>query len=238
MTIRAIETEYAGCRFRSRTEARWAVFFDVLGLSWEYEPEGFDLGSIRYLPDFYVDGVGWLEIKPAKEPTELELKKCSAFATNIETMYMLLGAPQLPKIEYGQINPLHFGGMKVVRGSAAIMFGKVETDPPHSVIESRPHCWHQRVEDGSFLLWPVPAWEVVGDDEADFFVFLSLSGKDVGLPMAKPFKHKKLDSPDLVRAYKAARSARFEFGESGYRRSRKVWNGLDWGEPQVGELPY
>lgn len=29
-TIRAIETRYAGCRFRSRLEARWAVFFDHL----------------------------------------------------------------------------------------------------------------------------------------------------------------------------------------------------------------
>jgi hypothetical protein len=41
--VKAIETRYAGCRFRSRLEARWAVFFDALGVKWEYEREGFDL---------------------------------------------------------------------------------------------------------------------------------------------------------------------------------------------------
>lgn len=41
-----IETRYKGYRFRSRLEARWAVFFDVLGVRWEYEPEGYDLTDI------------------------------------------------------------------------------------------------------------------------------------------------------------------------------------------------
>ncbi len=35
--IKAIETVYKGYRFRSRLEARWAVFFDSLGIIWEYE---------------------------------------------------------------------------------------------------------------------------------------------------------------------------------------------------------
>lgn len=53
--IKPIETVYKGCRFRSRLEARWAVFFDALGVEWEYEPEGFELPSgRRYLPDFRV----------------------------------------------------------------------------------------------------------------------------------------------------------------------------------------
>jgi hypothetical protein len=38
--MKAIETLYRGYRFRSRTEARWAVFFDKLGLRWDYEEEG------------------------------------------------------------------------------------------------------------------------------------------------------------------------------------------------------
>ena len=38
-----VETLYAGHRFRSRLEARWAVFFDCLGIVWEYEPEGYAL---------------------------------------------------------------------------------------------------------------------------------------------------------------------------------------------------
>lgn len=64
--IKAIETKYKGYRFRSRLEARWAVFFDALGLEWEYEPEGYDLGDLGwYLPDFYLpEEKIWVEVKP------------------------------------------------------------------------------------------------------------------------------------------------------------------------------
>lgn len=57
--IKAIETIYSGYRFRSRLEARWAVFLDALGVRYEYEPEGFELPSgKRYLPDFRVKCYG------------------------------------------------------------------------------------------------------------------------------------------------------------------------------------
>lgn len=56
--MKAIETEYKGYKFRSRLEARWAVFFDACGVKWEYEPEGFDLGDgVYYLPDFLLHNV-------------------------------------------------------------------------------------------------------------------------------------------------------------------------------------
>ena len=35
MSIKAIETKYNGFRFRSRLEARWAIFFDSIGLKYE-----------------------------------------------------------------------------------------------------------------------------------------------------------------------------------------------------------
>jgi len=66
--IKAIETRYKGYRFRSRLEARWAVFFDAMGLTWEYEPEGFETDAGWYLPDFRVftpqGNPIWYEIKP------------------------------------------------------------------------------------------------------------------------------------------------------------------------------
>jgi hypothetical protein len=82
--IRAIETEYAGYRFRSRLEARWAVFFTLAGYRWEYEPEGFELpGGMRYLPDFRVrcgppgmERVVWYEVKPSGTKTD---EKFTAF---------------------------------------------------------------------------------------------------------------------------------------------------------------
>ena len=54
MEVKAIETSYKGYRFRSRLEARWAVFFDELGLKWKYEDQGFETKAGRYLPDFVV----------------------------------------------------------------------------------------------------------------------------------------------------------------------------------------
>jgi hypothetical protein len=62
--MKAIETEYNGYRFRSRLEARWAVFFDALEIGYEYEPEGYDLGGLYYLPDFWLpDREYWIEVK-------------------------------------------------------------------------------------------------------------------------------------------------------------------------------
>lgn len=66
MTIKAIETVYNGYRFRSRLEARWAVFFDTLGIPYEYEQEGYQLDSGWYLPDFKLPGFNfptWFEVK-------------------------------------------------------------------------------------------------------------------------------------------------------------------------------
>lgn len=63
-TIKAIETTYKGHRFRSRLEARWAVFFDAMGIAWQYEAQGYELDdrlqvlgitdAIYYLPDFWL----------------------------------------------------------------------------------------------------------------------------------------------------------------------------------------
>lgn len=85
--MKAIETRYAGCRFRSRLEARWAVFFDALNIEWQYEPQGYQLQSGRqYLPDFFLPG-GWsrsqaglyLEIKGAV-PEGAELERVGEFS--------------------------------------------------------------------------------------------------------------------------------------------------------------
>ena len=78
--MKAIQTEYKGYLFRSRLEARWAVFFDACGVRWEYEPEGYDLGDgIYYLPDFLLHGVDgrdggdlYVEVKGNMTPADAE----------------------------------------------------------------------------------------------------------------------------------------------------------------------
>lgn len=93
--IQAIETVYKGYRFRSRLEARWAVFFDTLGVKYEYEKEGFELGDgLRYLPDFWLpDYDCWIEIKGA-EPSESERQKAGLLAASANKYVdIFIGAP-------------------------------------------------------------------------------------------------------------------------------------------------
>lgn len=79
--IKAIETRYKGYRFRSRLEARWAVFFDAMGIKWQYEPEGFVLpDGTHYLPDFFLPTMNlWVEVK-AKVPEVYEYPQPRALA--------------------------------------------------------------------------------------------------------------------------------------------------------------
>ncbi len=68
MEVKPIETVYKGWRFRSRLEARWAVFFDAMGIEYQYEPQGFQKGDFRYLPDFFLPNHGtWVEVKGSDE---------------------------------------------------------------------------------------------------------------------------------------------------------------------------
>lgn len=129
VNIKAIETQYKGYRFRSRLEARWAVFFDSLRLRWEYEPEGFDLGKAGwYLPDFYLPDWGiWLEVKP-DIPNDIEVDRFTAFhmaraldetdggTGGFKASYILCGTPGVPNIELGEL----YGQWKLVSGSIAL----------------------------------------------------------------------------------------------------------------------
>ena len=60
----SLEASYSSVLFRSRAEARWAIFFDLLGWSWDYEVCHYQLGELNYLPDFYLPDVHlWVEVK-------------------------------------------------------------------------------------------------------------------------------------------------------------------------------
>lgn len=70
MTAKAIPTTYNGINFRSRVEARWAAFMDELGWTYEYEPQDFD----GYIPDFFVNGQFWLEVKAGLTLDDLQIE--------------------------------------------------------------------------------------------------------------------------------------------------------------------
>jgi hypothetical protein len=60
--IASIPTLYEGVQYRSRLEAKWAAFFDLLGWTHQYEP--FDLDG--WIPDFLLPGrcPVLVEVKP------------------------------------------------------------------------------------------------------------------------------------------------------------------------------
>lgn len=95
-----IETRWMHHRFRSRLEARWAVFFDALGLRWEYEREGYVLVTGAYLPDFWInEWQSWIEIKPWIEcdryPQLCETARHLKAFTGSREAYVIFGPPDL-----------------------------------------------------------------------------------------------------------------------------------------------
>ena len=62
--IQPLRAFYNGTEFKSRLEARTAYYFDLLGIRWQYEPEGFALPSGNYLPDFVCNNDFYVEVKP------------------------------------------------------------------------------------------------------------------------------------------------------------------------------
>lgn len=102
--IRAIETFYDGYRFRSRLEARWAVFFNAAGIRYVYEPEGFyqsgDHGE-QYLPDFYLPEYDvYAEAKGLRPGAGDEVKKAISVMANGINRKVLLILPEIPNAYY------------------------------------------------------------------------------------------------------------------------------------------
>lgn len=106
--VRPIETVYNGYRFRSRLEARWAVFLNALGLDYEYEKEGFETKYGRYLPDFWLPAQqSWLEIKPyPTDPTEYD-------DVAINKLGAILAVGQSGLLVEGQ--PLKYRAIEIIR---------------------------------------------------------------------------------------------------------------------------
>lgn len=79
----ASPTIYRGILFRSRLEATWAIFLDLVGVDYCYEHKQLAVGEGFYLPDFWLPDLGvWLELKPDTErgPSQDERSKAEAVA--------------------------------------------------------------------------------------------------------------------------------------------------------------
>jgi len=101
----AKDTIYRDYEFRSRLEARWAVFFDLMDLDWSYELEGYELDGASYLPDFLLYNMGpkeeqrhYVEVKSPAYTSELD--KASLFASQVhESILLAIGKPDYKSYE-------------------------------------------------------------------------------------------------------------------------------------------
>lgn len=168
----AIQTRYKGYHFRSRLEARWAVFLDACGTKWQYEVQGYDLSKVtdmdglllrKYLPDFWLPEEDvWLEIKPALPD------KCFNYTEEERLLWALL--------KHTKSN------------EAWVFYGPPELETP-----------------ASYVYWM-----------RDFRLENSYRKRFLENPQRRPEGGICSLCPQVNdRCVNAARSARFEFGESG-----------------------
>lgn len=186
MNIKPIETRYKGYRFRSRLEARWAVFFDTLGIPWEYEKEGLLLDQTPYLPDFWLPVQhAHIEIKPSSFGEDRE----AYIATVITLAKLATGTPGYHPFENtvilcaGNPFPGEYSLSCAIKGQMDIAGGVWAID---------------RRDDKS--LW-------VHDPDTGASIQLNSASTDHDRPPMDVCSQ-------LTRAYTAARSARFEHGEA------------------------
>jgi len=90
MNIESIETTHNGINFRSRLEARWTIVFEVLETKYEYEPQLFDFGEIKYIPDFWLpEHKRWIEIK-GEMPTKVQIQKAQLLSEETKQDVVIL----------------------------------------------------------------------------------------------------------------------------------------------------
>ena len=85
---KAHPTIYGGVTFRSRLEATWAAFFDIVKWQWAYEP--IDLHG--WVPDFIVNEKIAVEVKPIYRIDQMPLEIAKMRASNWPGPLIILGA--------------------------------------------------------------------------------------------------------------------------------------------------
>jgi hypothetical protein len=212
--IKAIETWYAGCRFRSRLEARWAVFFDQAGIEWQYEPQGYEIGPPddrrRYLPDFWLPTPGiWVEVKG-----KLTL------ADQRTLFHAAVPGSGLPNVEYGLLLLGDVPHVKPGWRCDHFVLRRCEDDghgpgPSLHLCGAQWRGWDAQLTVGD----PHPGAHIVLDSDGlapwswCLQASVSPNSEGPGLPLFSWGEWAV--TPRVAAAYAAARSARFEHGEKG-----------------------
>lgn len=200
--LKAIQTYYGGYKFRSRLEARWAVFFDACNLDWEYESEGFKLpDGVKYLPDFILhnvhgrgrnqDGDLWVEVKG--NITEEDIVKINEF----------FKAGRINKFENSNTPIIVLGN--IPKGED---FCEIWSSIANAAAESNFNIFSFKYIDG------------------DYFGAIPILRKDGKFAVCGDDGNYLTDVDDgrTWQAYTKARQARFEFGETPKRIQVRLQN--------------
>jgi hypothetical protein len=200
----AIQTVYKGYLFRSRLEARWAVFFDALGIEWKYEDQGYEVGEHRYLPDFWLPTMNaWVEVKGDPDGLRVEFERMSAVLGPrsplpgfVDGTSAVLVLGDVPNVSYG-VTVLHPCMVRDAILTRTWAFFAPAKAGGYRLIRDRQQSM-------SWLLWGKYAFVEPGD-----------AAESTAWDPA-PWV---LDTPgefqSVLNAYKAARQARFEHGANG-----------------------
>jgi hypothetical protein len=215
--IKAIETFYKGYHFRSRLEARWAVFFDALGISWKYEVEGYEkeVGAttvtgeevteiMRYLPDFFLPnsrggGGVYVEVKGDK----------NALKNNWEHHAQMH--------DWGGVLP-GFHDSKGQSNAGLLLLSDIP-EASESKIYFHPILQHDQGLVKSFAFFAGNRLSVIENSplaeilSIDPIYGLDCSGQNWDIEMRQV--HTNRYYTNVVKAYAAARAARFEHGQQG-----------------------
>jgi hypothetical protein len=190
--ITPLETRYAGYRFRSRLEARWAVFFTRLGLDWQYELQGYQVGrhNLRYLPDFYLPTQAlFVEVKPsfADQVDPEGVTRWEQFAGEVVTSWPTC--------------------------RAAMFCGPIPD--PDKVDNCGPPRTDRWYSDGIFITGDLHyAWCACPSGKHFDIQFEGRAGRILcGCPRVLDDRYHTGDNQKILNAYAAARSARFEHGQ-------------------------
>ncbi len=191
--IKAIETSYRGYRFRSRLEARWAVYFDHAGIAWEYEKEGYDLEEAGwYLPDFWLpDFDCFIEVKP-EAPCAGDAKKIRILACRHKPVMLCCGLPPGDNLFFCQEGSSPSGGGLCVMSKPMIGYCH---NCCRMVIDFGD--WDDAYDDGNVILLD-GEWEAWKNP-----------------CRCSPPHTQRVSFSETDAAARAARSTRFEHGEGG-----------------------
>ena len=205
--IKPIETIYNGYRFRSRLEARWAVLFDEALIDYEYEHQGYRLSDgTLYLPDFIIRDCYspisedlFVEVKSG-EPNENEAQKARQLSLDTKTPVLIVSQIPALRVFYEGEGEFHYLDSRGV--------ARVESLAGLDTIDKYVFNDTWLYKDGEFYgcgfyidMWPTAISKTHHNASLELGLSIIWAGK----------------------AYRKAKQARFEHGEtpSGRRRHAK-----------------